>query len=228
MIIKKIDNKLPAGSLGEKRKLFLFFAGWGMDEYPFLEYLPSDRDCMICYDYRSLSFDESLLKPYSEIRVVAWSMGVWAASCVLADRQLPITESIAVNGTIYPVDDERGIAQTIFQGTLDGLNEATLYKFRRRMCGSKEVLERFLQKSPRRSLEDISFELRQIGELARRNTVSSFRWSRVYIGQNDKIFTPPNQERAWKGENVVRINTGHYMEEYWGELFQSVNNGSYE
>ena len=34
--------------------LTLFFAGWGMDERPFLHYHPADRDLLVCYDYRSL------------------------------------------------------------------------------------------------------------------------------------------------------------------------------
>ena len=37
--------------------LTLFFAGWGMDERPFLHYHPADRDLLVCYDYRSLDFD---------------------------------------------------------------------------------------------------------------------------------------------------------------------------
>ena len=54
--------------------LTLFFAGWGMDERPFLHYHPADRDLLVCYDYRSLDFDFSLPEGYEDIRVVGWSM----------------------------------------------------------------------------------------------------------------------------------------------------------
>ena len=61
-------------------RLLLFFAGWGADETPFKGYQPADSDYMLCYDYRTLDFDTSLLKTYQEINVIGWSMGVWAAS----------------------------------------------------------------------------------------------------------------------------------------------------
>ena len=39
-----------------QKQLLLFFAGWGMDETPFLHIQPAGCDWMICYDYRSLEF----------------------------------------------------------------------------------------------------------------------------------------------------------------------------
>jgi len=208
-------NKNSAG-------LLLFFAGWGMDERPFVEYLPDDRDCAVCYDYRSLDFDYSLTSGYSGgIRVVAWSMGVWAAAHVLRDNPFPVAGSAAVNGTTCPVDDEKGIAGRIFRGTLDGLNDQTLLKFRRRMCGSQEALNRFLAKAPGRTTEDLREELRCIGEMSRETVHASFRWDRVYIGTRDKIFLPTNQQKAWEGENVCMIEAEHYPEKYWNRLFGS-------
>ena len=43
-----------------QKHLLLFFAGWGMDETPFLQIHPTDKDWMICYDYRSLEFDADI------------------------------------------------------------------------------------------------------------------------------------------------------------------------
>ena len=45
-----------------QKHLLLFFAGWGMDETPFLQIHPTDKDWMICYDYRSLEFDADILQ----------------------------------------------------------------------------------------------------------------------------------------------------------------------
>jgi malonyl-CoA O-methyltransferase/biotin synthesis protein BioG len=211
MIIRKIKAK------GDSRSLLLFFAGWGMDERPFLEYLPSDRDCMICYDYRSLAFDGSMLAPYGEIRAVAWSMGVWAAARTLSGRH--VTESIAINGTPWPVDDERGIATAIFRGTLDGLNENTLQKFRRRMCGSKEAFLHFMEHAPRRTVEDLREELEQIGNLSAGDDSPPFAWDCVYIGSHDKIFLPDNQRKAWEGERRVMVECEHFPSILWNKLF---------
>ena len=47
-------------------RLLLFFAGWGMDERPFIQYTPRESDFMICYDYHTLDFDTSPL-PFSLI-----------------------------------------------------------------------------------------------------------------------------------------------------------------
>ena len=69
-------------------RLTLFFAGWGMDECPFMDHCPENSDLLVCYDYRSLDFDFTLLQGYQEIRLIAWSMGVWAASMVLQDMDL--------------------------------------------------------------------------------------------------------------------------------------------
>ena len=120
-----------------QRHLLLFFAGWGMDETPFLSIHPAECDWMICYDYRSLEFDTTLIQVYSEITLIAWSMGVWAASQVMKQYpSLPVSQSTALNGTLYPIHETEGITPSVFEGTLQRLNEQTLLKFQRRMCGS--------------------------------------------------------------------------------------------
>lgn len=186
-------------------RLVLFFAGWGMDERPFSDCVPQDSDLLVCYDYRSLIFDFSLLRGYSEIRLVAWSMGVWAASRIFFGTAFPIRESIAVNGTLTPVDEACGIPQSIFEGTLKGLNERTLQKFRRRMCGSAEALDAFMQRAPQRSVDELREELQCIGEQARFFSLFPFVWDKVVIGANDLVFTATNQHNAWKKEKNTEI-----------------------
>ena len=176
--------------------LTLFFAGWGMDERPFLHYHPADRDLLVCYDYRSLDFDFSLTERYEDIRVVGWSMGVWAASQVLGRSCLSITDSLAVNGTMTPVDDSRGIPDAIYEGTLKGLNDVTLRKFFRRMCGSAVLLEDFLTRSPGRSTDEVKEELLLIAKQAECLAPARFCWSKAVIGKGDLIFVPACQRKA--------------------------------
>lgn len=57
-------------------------------------------DYMICYDYRTLDFDTSILEQYRQVNVVAWSMGVWAAPIALASVPKEKLLLIAFNGTI--------------------------------------------------------------------------------------------------------------------------------
>lgn len=194
--------------------LVLFFAGWGMDEHPFQDYNPKERDLLVCYDYRSLDFDFSLLKEYRDIRVIGWSMGVWAASQVLSYSGLPITESIAVNGTMTPVDDSKGISNVIFQGTLNGLNDITLRKFFRRMCGSAPVLDDFLSRRPQRSVEELKEELSFIGRQAGLLASAGFRWNKAVVGKGDLIFIPDNQKTAWSELEVQteEVDFAHYSD----------------
>ena len=84
---------------------------------------------MVCYDYRTLDFDASGLEEYREINLIGWSMGVWAASQTVPQLSSPGTSgegihmanSIAINGTPYPIDQHMGIPPAIYHGTLDGL-----------------------------------------------------------------------------------------------------------
>ena len=180
-------------------RLLLFFAGWGMDEHPFLQYAPQDSDLMICYDYRTLDFDTSLLTGYAVIDVVAWSMGVWVASQVLSNVSLPIRRRIAINGTPFLIDEKRGIPPAIFMGTLKGLNEVTLRKFQRRMCTDGNAFTRFQLTSPQRGIEELKEELVAVAGQYRTLPAGTFTWEQAIIGENDRIFPPANQRTAWKG-----------------------------
>ena len=98
-------------------KLLLFFAGWAADETPFKQYCPQGMDYMICYDYRTLDFDTSILEQYRQVNVVAWSMGVWAAPIALASVPKEKLLLIAFNGTITPIGDTDGTPEKTFRDT---------------------------------------------------------------------------------------------------------------
>lgn len=194
-------------------RLLLFFAGWGMDETPFQDIRPQGYDFMICYDYRSLNFDTQPVTGYREIHLVAWSMGVWAASQVMPRHALPLAQSIAINGTPFPIDDTRGIATAVFEGTLHGLNEDTLQKFQRRMCGSATAYKAFAEIAPQRPIDELKEELAAIARQYRSMPPSRFQWDKAVIGQCDRIFLAENQQRAWQSApaRVSCINGGHHL-----------------
>lgn len=196
-------------------RLTLFFAGWGMDETPFLDYCPQDSDWMICYDYRQLNFDVKALANYREIHLIAWSMGVWAASQVM--RQAPalagnVVQSTAINGTPYPVNEEQGIPPAIFEGTLHGLSEASLHKFQRRMCANGEAFRYFQSIAPHRPWEELRDELAAIGRQCHALPSSGFVWNRAIIGDSDRIFSPQAQQRAWEAccSSIQHVEAAHY------------------
>lgn len=196
--------------------LLLFFAGWGADEqlldYPVCE----GYDYLLCFDYRSMDFDYSLLEGYRSIRLLAWSMGVWAASCVFAGKSYPWEMRLAVNGTPCPIDDVYGIPEAIFSGTLKNFSEQTLVRFRRRMCGSAEEVKRFLAHAPYRSLEELRDELAVLDRNVRAQETPSFVWDKVVVGQQDKIFPASNQLHYWIGKaKVVEAAMEHYADTFF-------------
>lgn len=200
-------------------RLLLLFSGWGGEPSLFSHYHPKNADFLLCYDYRSLDFDSRLLEDYREIRLAAWSMGVWAAGMVLQGCNLPFSAKIAVNGTPWPIDDSYGIPKALFQGTLERFDAVGLSKFRRRMCGDADNVKRFLSCCPSRHLDDLKAELSALFHEVGKHSAPSFSWSRALIGGKDKIFPSVNQQAAWE-----RASTPHYVfdEEHYSELLFSM------
>ncbi len=94
-----------------QKHLLLFFAGWGMDETPFLTIHPTDKDWMICYDYRSLEFDADILQEYSQITLIAWSMGVWAASQIMKQYpSLPLSPKVSPSTALFLLYTKRKVS----------------------------------------------------------------------------------------------------------------------
>ena len=209
-----------------QKHLLLFFAGWGMDETPFLQIHPTDKDWMICYDYRSLEFDADILQEYSEITLIAWSMGVWAASQIMKQYpSLPLSQSIAINGTLSPIHETKGITPTIFEGTLQGLNEQSLQKFQRRMCGSAADYKAFQTVAPQRPVEELKEELAAIQKHYLSLPPSDFAWQRAIIGKSDRIFLPDSQWLAWRNkvDSLEYTEAAHYQQDLFDNVIMQIN-----
>ncbi len=200
---------------GGAKTLRVFFAGWGSDDNLFGGYVPQCADYLLCYDYRSLSFDYSLFEGYERVEVVAWSFGVWVAGVVLGTeeaRGLNIVRSVAINGTLSPIDERRGIPPSIFEGTLSGFSPSGLVKFRRRMCGGSEGVKEFLALSPRRPLEELREELEALGTAVQSESErSKFQFLEVVISSADNIIPTANQMQAWREHKNVRVVEGYHF-----------------
>ncbi len=201
------------------RRLLLFFAGWGADERLFDRQVAEGYDYLLCFDYRKPDFDYGLLASYESIRLLAWSMGVWVAGKTFEGNDTYRWEmKVAVNGTPFPVDGEKGIPPAVFDGTLTRFSENTLARFRRRMCGSVEQVKAFLSHNPYRSVEELREELAVLGEVARTSPADAFSWDKAIVGTHDNIFPVENQRRAWKGTAVCEIDAAHYDERLFDAL----------
>lgn len=149
-------------------------------------------------------------------------MGVWVASRVLAGADVRWEKRIAVNGTLTPVDDLRGIPVAVFNGTLDNMSGPVLSKFNRRMCGKD--LACYMSRGPGRSAEELKEELSALKEAVGASGVAlSFMWDVAVVGTKDLIFPAENQLRAWDvcAVEAVEVDCAHYSRDLFARLFSS-------
>lgn len=210
----KIDKQIDKGN----SRLLLLFAGWSAEPLLF-EGMEAEEatDVWIVYDYRTTTFDEDL-SAYSEIHILAWSMGVWAADRLMQHNRIRPTSATAINGTPYPISDTYGIPTAIFSGTLNGLNAEGLSRFNRRMCGNRNMQTAYEQAAPARPLAEVHEELQAIYDeiCTETPTNGSACWTRAVIGLDDRIFPSANQQAYWKERcPTVEIEAPHYPFHLW-------------
>lgn len=203
------------------RRLILIFAGWGMDEKPFMRLRLPGHDIAVVWDYRDMTFCADRYSGYTDIYLFAWSFGVYAAARVLAAGLLQPTVKIAVNGSTEPVSDLNGIPEAIFSGTLDNLNTRTLDKFYRRMCSDSRQAADFMAARPVRDIEELRDELRAIArEAAYTGAIQADGWDRAVISEDDRIFPAENLKRAWSRLPRVRVIAGGAHLPDWQTLIE--------
>lgn len=200
-------------STGSKR-LVLIYAGWGMDAGVFAGITCRGYDVAVVWDYRHYDIDWQIVDRYSEICIVAWSLGVYASMMSTHGIASKVTLRIAVNGTPHPVDDQRGIPVEIYRSTRNTLDERRLEKFRRRMCGSRQLYEQFSRNLPERAVDELIAELDAVWPGTLLSNIPVDGWDCAYVGQDDAIFPAVNQFRAWKERGVVvrMVDEPHYID----------------
>lgn len=200
----------------KSNKLILFFNGWSLDENC-IKHLDSDcYDVLMFYDYTTLDIEENTLneiKTYKQINIISFSMGVWALAGVI-DNFSNIKKTIAINGTLLPVDDEFGIPVKIFNLTLTNLSDITYPKFFKNMFADFKMAQHELHKMPRRSVEEQKEELLAIKEFSQKHNFQHQinRFDKVIISNNDKIIPAKNQINFWNRKTdlkVIRIDNSH-------------------
>lgn len=183
-----------------------------MDATPFHDLRCDGYDVAVIYDYTDEELDVTPLQRYREIVILAWSMGVFEALRFLLRWPLPVSLKIAVNGTLTPVDDSRGIPVSIFRGTLATLSETSLSKFNRRMCGSVRAYAEFMSRAPRRSFDSVKAELAALygrSRAAGGDLPDSSIWDVAVISTDDMIFPASAQRLAWQSTAIIELSEAH-------------------
>ncbi|OOF71461.1 pimeloyl-ACP methyl esterase BioG family protein [Rodentibacter caecimuris] len=204
----------------QKQNLILYFAGWGTPVSAINHLiLPKGYDLLICYDYQDLRLDFEF-SLYQEIRVVAWSMGVWVAERVLSG--IPLQSATAINGTGKPYDEQCGIPPDIFDATLNNFTEQNRLKFERRMCG--KMLTNYQQLGEQRSFSDLHLELTALFYAIKQDECTDLlSWTHAIIAEQDKIFSAQHQQAYWQSRCPISFIAGeHYCLPYfsrWEQLW---------
>ncbi|MDR2937119.1 MAG: DUF452 family protein, partial [Rikenellaceae bacterium] len=176
--------------------------------------VPEGTDLCVCFDYTDLDTpDAERWESYAQVRVVAWSMGVWAAAQVVPTLELDIVQAVAVNGTPTPVDDRYGIPERIARGTCDNLTEQSFFKFMTRVSRGFKFI-------PESGLEARKAELSRI--INATTHAGQITWNRAIVSTQDAIFPPENLRNYWTGRCPVHeIEAPHYpfhLFKRWEEL----------
>ncbi len=198
----------------ESGKLILFFNGWGCDEYPFKHMRGDDYNVLMLNNYKELFLSKEILaiiNAYKEIRVIAWSFGVWVAQCLLGTLKQNICWAIAINGTGKPVSLQYGIPESIAQGTLLGLNKENLVKFQRRMLKTKTAWQQFESIKPRRKIEEIKDELFLLLQYFKVQKLEGNFYDCAIIGSEDLIIPAKKQLAYWnKRATIIELDQPHF------------------
>lgn len=194
------------------RRLIILFAGWSTRPSLYREFARPGFDLMVVYDYTDFIFSpEESIGHYQEICVVAWSYGVAAAHrWLVSNPDIPLTRTLAVNGTPWPVDVSRGISPRVFDLTLRTLSDKSVGEFRRRMFKLGDSFPSF---------EDVDtgclgHELEAISSLtcnapAAQDSIGL--WDKVVVSASDCIIPYDSQLNAWKGHpDIILTDWPHY------------------
>lgn len=178
----------------------LFFNGWGMDERVVSRLDFSTYDLCMFSDYKGeLVLDEDF-SAYESLYLVAWSLGVWNAAKVFSKTKFNFLKTIAINGTMQPISDSEGISAAVFDLTLQNWAEKSRPKFNARVIGGNVAYQANLHLFSNRAVVEQKLELAEIQQRFVSEPESSFIYDVAIIGEQDLIFTAPNQLNSWQDE----------------------------
>jgi biotin synthesis protein BioG len=192
-----------------------------MDPAPFGDILPPGHDFLLIYDYTQLEKTdpaEITGNRYDQLHLIAWSMGVWAAATVLDRGSAGFASTLAVNGTLTPIDDASGIGTAAYNGMIHNFTADTLLDFYDSMFTGSEGAARFMANRPDRSRGGLLSELTALRDSYLELGPGPDIYGRKIVGSRDRIFSARNQLRAWERENCNLYRTGHFP--FYDRLFR--------
>ncbi len=206
---------------GRARSLLVVFNGFGMDQVSLSGLSAPEHDLVILQDYRSLQLDQETLEQinsYPSIDVLAWSLGVWVYSLLAHHFVAKRGMRVAINGTLFPIDRQRGIALPIFAATVaafadpSGAGQAGFYQ---NVFAERPWL--FPQRVRIEQHQELCYLQEQIlKHQSSADYVSPERgrglFDKAIVATRDQIVRPSNQKLAWQGLTTIQeVEGAHYL-----------------
>ncbi len=182
-----------------------------MDPLPFVQLRPRSFDLLFIFDYCYLDLDglESLLVPYQERFLAAWSMGVWVAARFLDGTDLSFRKLTAIGGTLHPIDDRLGIPAARYHAVAAMLDTTTVYRFYADMFSDRQQLQRFLASRPTPSRKRLDQELMALRSWYALYGPGHDIYTDKIILLRDRVIPGRNQQRSW-GRGCRQLRFGHF------------------
>ncbi|MDR0725777.1 MAG: DUF452 family protein [Prevotellaceae bacterium] len=194
---------------GDNKQLLLLFNGWGFDWKTFRKVDIPHHDVASVYDYTDVEPEQfEFTKLYAEVKVVAWSYGVFIAD-FYSNCISNVTKAIAINGSTTPVDNSKGIPLATFLATMKSFNAENRIKFYLRIAGGLSAYKRIADNLPDRDAENQLAELKSLYKLSQEDRQNGLDWSIAIVSTQDKIFPLVNMKNAW-GNKAVTVEGEHY------------------
>ena len=182
---------------GDGSDLVLVFSGWVLGAEPFAG-LTGAADVLLVEDYTTLD-ELPEVAGFGHVALLAYSFGVASAAHWLAQTGAKVDRKVAVAGTLYPADAEKGIAPETVRATAEGLTPDTFSKFCRRAGLDGPAPE-----------IDIEAARAELLAIADRGAAPDPGFDQVWIPKRDRIIPTRAQHAAWAGHPDVReVGGGH-------------------
>lgn len=171
------------------KTLILVFGGWALGARVF-DGLLGDDDVLYVDDFTTLDNDLSETSAYDSVHLLAFSFGVVSAAHWLLGAGLRPSRMVAVNGTLYPADKERGIAPQTVVATTDGLTHESFARFCRRagLGGAPPQI-------------DIAAAQAELRAIVARGSAPDCHFDRIWISGRDRIIPAAAQRMAWQSQS---------------------------
>lgn len=168
--------------------LIVVFGGWAVGAAAF-DGLSSDSAVLLVEDYTRLDDPLPELAQYDEVTLVSFSFGVVSAAHWMAQTGFTPTRQIAISGTLWPADEDKGIAPDMIRATAENLSDDSFAKFCRR-AGLK---------TPAPAI-DIAAARAELNAIIDRGPAPDARFDRIWIPKRDRVIPAHSQVLAWESQ----------------------------